>query len=75
LKLGKLPNRTPVKLTVTVPPELFRALRDYAACYHETYKEEENVIDLIPCMLRSFLESDRDFSRWSKPARSDDNAP
>lgn len=30
LKLGKLPDRTPVKLSVSVSPELHRMLEDYA---------------------------------------------
>jgi hypothetical protein len=29
LKLAKLPDRTPVKLTISVSPELNRALVDY----------------------------------------------
>jgi hypothetical protein len=63
LKLGRLPDRTPVKLTITVPPELAAALSDYATLYRETYEQEEPVAELIPAMLRAFLESDRGFSK------------
>lgn len=63
LKLGKLPDRTPVKLTITVLPELAAALGDYAVLYRETYEQEEPVAELIPAMLRAFLESDRGFVR------------
>ncbi len=63
LKLPRLPDRTPVKLTITVTPDLLRRLQDYAAAYAEAYGQEEPVIDLIPYMLRSFLESDRGFVR------------
>ena len=63
LKLGKLPDRTPVKLTISISPELHQSLTDYAALYAEAYGKEEPVSDLVPAMLTSFLESDREFSR------------
>lgn len=61
LKLARLPDRTPIKLTIAVPPELHQALGDYAALYAEAYGREEPVSELIPAMLVSFLESDRAF--------------
>lgn len=61
LKLARLPDRTPVKLTIAVLPELHQALADYAALYAEVYGREEPVAELIPAMLASFLESDRAF--------------
>lgn len=63
LKLGKLPDRTPVKLSITISPDLQAALQDYAAVYAETYGAEEPVTELIPAMLAAFLESDRSFVR------------
>lgn len=63
LKLAKLPDRRPVKLAITVTPDLLNALRDYAAIYAQTYGTEEPVADLIPAMLTAFLESDRNFIR------------
>jgi len=63
LKLAKLPDRTPVKLTITILPELNDALRDYARCYAEAYGDEEPVTELIPAIISSFLESDRSFAR------------
>lgn len=71
LKLGKLPDRTPVKITITVSPDLNQALRDYAAIYRTTYGETESVADLIPFMLSSFLESDRGFVKARKGAPID----
>src|SRR4051812_15300728 len=41
LKLSKLPDRVPVKLSVSVSPELNRRLQSYAALYKKTYGEEE----------------------------------
>ena len=66
LKLGKLPDRTPVKITITLGPDLNQALRDYAAIYRATYGEAESIADLIPFMLSSFLDSDRGFAKARK---------
>ena len=63
LKLGKLPDRTPVKLAITITPDLHQALADYAALYADTYDREEPVAELIPAMLAAFLASDREFTR------------
>ncbi len=66
LKLGKLPDRTPVKLTITVTPELNKALQKYAQVYKQTYGEEESVVELIPFMLDDFLNRDRKFAKELK---------
>ncbi|HEX8442784.1 MAG TPA: DUF2274 domain-containing protein [Allosphingosinicella sp.] len=63
LRLPKLPDRTPVKITISVSPDLNQALADYAALYQETYGQTEPVQDLIPAMLASFLDGDRAFAR------------
>lgn len=66
IKLGRLPDRTPVKMSIAVPPELNRALADYAAAYEVAYGEAEAVAELIPAMLEAFLASDRAFARMRK---------
>jgi hypothetical protein len=66
LKLSKLPDRVPVKMTFTAPPDLAQALREYAAVYRATYGEAESVEELIPFMLASFLEGDRGFAKARK---------
>jgi len=63
IKLARLPDRTPVKLTFSASPDLKQALDDYAALYAERYGSEEPLDQLIPAMLVSFLESDREFRR------------
>jgi len=63
LKLAKLPDRTPIKLAVTVTPDLHHMLQQYAALYAEAYGREESVTELVPAMLAAFLESDRNFVR------------
>ena len=63
LKLSKLPDRTPVKIAITVSPALHQALQAYAELYRETYGSAEPVPELIPYMLESFLAADRGFAR------------
>jgi len=66
LKLAKLPDRVPVKMTFTAQPDLARALREYAAVYSAIYGDAESVEELIPFMLASFLEGDRGFAKARK---------
>ncbi|QPI72192.1 DUF2274 domain-containing protein [Sphingobium sp. Cam5-1] len=61
LKLARIPDRTPVKLTITVMPDLHQALQDYALIYAEAYGREEPVSELVPAILSAFLDSDRAF--------------
>lgn len=63
IKLGRLPDRTPVKITILVSPELNRDLADYAEAYAVAYGEAESVADLVPAILAAFLKSDRAFTR------------
>lgn len=70
LKLAKLPDRTPVKVTIHISPGLHQALGAYADMYAETYGAPEPMQELIPAMLASFLESDRAFASRRKKPRS-----
>jgi hypothetical protein len=63
MRLPKLPDRTPVKLTTTLPPALAARLRAYAEFYAETYGAREEVADLVPFMLEAFLDGDPDFRK------------
>lgn len=62
-KLPQLPDRTPVKLAVSIMPDQHRRLLDYAAFYRETYGREEAVSDLVSAMLIAFMDGDRAFAR------------
>ena len=62
LKLNKLPDRTPTKVTFTASAELNQALGQYAEMYRAAYGVAEPVVELIPFMLEAFLESDRGFT-------------
>ncbi len=69
LKLPKLPDRTPVKLTIILNPELHKRLQSYAALYRDTYGTTEPVADLIPYMLDAFLDSDRAYAKAQQQDR------
>ena len=66
IRLPKLPDRTPVKLAISILPELHQRLQEYATAYAEHYGSEEPVAELIPAMLAAFLDSDREFARGRK---------
>ena len=68
MKLGKLPDRTPVKMSIVISPGLAQRLREYADFYAETYGNKEEVADLIPFILEAFLEGDANFRRSRKVA-------
>lgn len=74
LKLPKLPDRTPVRITITISPELNRTLQSYAELYREAYGEHEEVARLIPFMLESFLKSDSGFTKARREKPDGDRA-
>ena len=63
LRLDKLPDRTPVRMSIAVDPDLASALVDYAEIYRQTYDAEEKPEALIPAMLENFLGNDAGFKR------------
>jgi hypothetical protein len=63
LRLDRLPDRTPVRMSLSVDPDLASALSDYAEIYRQTYGAEEKPEALIPAMIESFLASDAGFKR------------
>jgi hypothetical protein len=63
LQLAKLPDRTPITVTLSITPALNSALAAYQARYREAYGVEAPVTDLIPAMLAQFLSSDRSFAK------------
>jgi hypothetical protein len=66
LKLAKLPDRTPVRITIMVGPDLNRSLHAYAELYREAYGASESVSELVPYMLEAFLKSDHGFAKARK---------
>lgn len=67
LKLPKLPDRAPVKMAISLDPDLHKKLQAYADFYRDTYGEAESVPELIPYILRAFINSDRAFLRQYRP--------
>lgn len=63
IRLGRLPDRTPIKLMIALSPALHARLQEYAKAYHQAYGAPEPLTELIPYMLRNFVESDRAFAR------------
>ena len=74
VKLARLPDRVPVKMQVTMPPDLAARLRDYADLYAETYGVREEPADLVPYMLDSFLGSDAEFRKAMREKSAKDEA-
>jgi hypothetical protein len=76
LKLAKLPDRTPVKMTFRASPELVGLLNDYCDAYRAIYEQpDETVEELIPFMLAAFMDGDLQFKKARKQARMDTGAP
>lgn len=71
IKLAKMPDRTPVKIAISISPVLHQALIDYADLYAKVYGTAETVAELIPAMLGNFIESDRAFVRTRQGARGE----
>ena len=63
LRLGKLPNRTPVKMTITVMPDYDEALRDYAAIHSAQHGVESTPADIASGMVEQFILNDREFAK------------
>ncbi|OZB19133.1 MAG: transposase [Hyphomonas sp. 34-62-18] len=66
LRLQKLPDRSLVRFTIAVEPDLAAALADYAEIYRQTYGEEQKPETLVPAMLENFLGADAGFKRARK---------
>ena len=63
LKLGRLPDRKPVKITINVSAALDKKLHSYAEAYRAAYGEDEKVNELIPFIIDQFLDGDRGFAK------------
>jgi len=66
LRLGKLPDRTPAKLTILLDPDVLTLLKDYAEIYEAAYGKRERIEQLAPEMIEIFLNSDAGFKRARK---------
>lgn len=63
IKIARLPDRKPVKLTISILPDLYDQIQDYGRVYEAEYGETETAQNLIPAMLEAFLQSDHQFRK------------
>lgn len=70
LRIAKLPDLTPVKMTVSLDREVHEMLEDYAHIYGENYGEAVKPVDLVPSMIAGFLATDNGFKRARKELAS-----
>ncbi len=68
MKLDKLPDRTPVKLSVSFAPDDHADLALYADMYAKAYGEAAAPAELVPFIVRAFLAGDPAFKRAKKSA-------
>ena len=66
LRIGKLPDLTPIKLTVSLEPKVHKMLEDYARIYGDSYGENVKPAELVPSMIAGFLATDNGFKRARK---------
>ena len=66
LRIGKLPDLTPVKITISPDREVHAALEDYASIYGESYGEAVKPAELVPSMIAGFISTDNSFKRARK---------
>lgn len=71
LRIGKIPDLTPVKLTVSLEPETYRMLEDYARIYTDSYGETVKPAELVPSMIVGFLAKDNGFKRARKVLKNE----
>lgn len=63
LKIGRLKDKKPTKITIDVDPDLLADLTDYARVYEQAYGQSADVKALIPSMLRALMDGDAGFKR------------
>ena len=66
LRIAKLPDLTPVKLTVSLEPEIHKMLEDYARIYSDSYGESVRLAELVPSIIAGSLATDNGFKRARK---------
>lgn len=66
LKLGPIQDEKPVKLTVELPADVHRDLRDYGTVLSRQTGQELEPSRLIAPMLAHFMSNDRGFAKLRK---------
>jgi hypothetical protein len=66
LRLGPIPKATPVRITIVVTAEFKSQLERYAELHARVWGDAIDAAELIPHMLRSFVDGDKAFRRAQK---------
>lgn len=70
LKLGPIPDQKPVKITMSLAPDIHAALSDYATLHAREYGKQSSITEIAGLMIEKFLSSDRQFKRARKTLHS-----
>jgi hypothetical protein len=68
IMLGKLPNTSSIKLTITFPATLKAQLDRYAQLHSETWQQEADAAALVPHIIAQYLAHDRAFQKLVRKA-------
>lgn len=65
IRLPKLPDRVPVKVTISLNPDLHRAVTEYSEIYRVTYgqDEAEPVAEILPFIIQDYIDNDKGFAK------------
>ena len=74
LKIARLPDRKPVKITISIISDLYEQIQDYVRVYEAEYSETETAQNLMPAMLEAFIQSDYQFRKTRQQLLSDPSA-
>lgn len=63
LKISRVRDTTPTKLSISVTPDLKADLDIYSRLYERAYGDKQQTTALIPLMLEAFLAGDSGFKK------------
>ncbi len=63
INLAKLPDRAPIRISITVMPDLHDDLQAYSRAYEAAYGSAVAVQGLIPAIPTNFIAADQGFRR------------
>lgn len=69
LKIGAVPERKSVRITLSLPPDIHAMLADYAAIHAAEFGKKTPESELAVLMIERFLNSDAAFRRARKSLR------
>jgi len=69
LKIGAVPERKSVRITLSLPPDIHAALADYTTIHEAEFGKKTPASELAGLMIERFLNSDAAFRRARKSLR------